>query len=71
MSNNYITVTMSELKDLSNVLFDANYPMLIRGRHGIGKSEFVYQLAAARELPVIEMRASQMTEGGRSSVQKL
>lgn len=63
MSNNYITVTMSELKDLSNVLFDANYPMLIRGRHGIGKSEFVYQLAESRELPVIEMRASQMTEG--------
>ena len=38
-------------------------PILIRGRHGIGKSEVVYQLAADMNLPVIERRASQMTEG--------
>ena len=38
-------------------------PILIRGRHGIGKSEIVYQIAQAMDLPVIERRASQMTEG--------
>ena len=38
-------------------------PVLIRGRHGIGKSELVYQIAAELGLPVVERRASQMTEG--------
>ena len=41
----------------------ARYPVLLRGRHGIGKSTVVYQLAAERGLPVVERRASQMTEG--------
>jgi hypothetical protein len=40
-----------------------NKPILIRGRHGIGKSEVVYQIAAGLDLPVVERRASQMTEG--------
>ena len=38
-------------------------PVLLRGRHGIGKSEVVYQTADSLGLPVIERRASQMTEG--------
>lgn len=38
-------------------------PVLIRGRHGVGKSQVVYQLAAGLGLPVVERRASQMTEG--------
>ena len=38
-------------------------PILLRGRHGIGKSCVVYQTAAGMNLPVIERRASQMTEG--------
>ena len=38
-------------------------PVLIRGRHGVGKSEVVYQIAAALGMPVVERRASQMTEG--------
>lgn len=38
-------------------------PVLIRGKHGIGKSEQVYQFAALVGLPVVERRASQMTEG--------
>ena len=42
---------------------DARFPVLIRGRHGIGKSQVVYQLAANAGLPVVERRASQMTEG--------
>tara|TARA_R110000824_G_scaffold8737_5_gene39700 strand:- start:11949 stop:13001 length:1053 start_codon:yes stop_codon:yes gene_type:complete len=38
-------------------------PVLIRGRHGVGKSEVVYQIAEDTGLPVVERRASQMTEG--------
>tara|TARA_R110000824_G_scaffold3750_6_gene17872 strand:- start:3898 stop:4950 length:1053 start_codon:yes stop_codon:yes gene_type:complete len=38
-------------------------PLLIRGRHGVGKSEVVYQIAKELDLPVVERRASQMTEG--------
>jgi hypothetical protein len=38
-------------------------PVLIRGKHGIGKSETVYQYANLIGKPVVERRASQMTEG--------
>ena len=38
-------------------------PILLRGRHGIGKSCVVYQTGAVMGLPVVERRASQMTEG--------
>lgn len=44
-------------------ILDCKLPVLLRGRHGIGKSQIVYQIAAKRNLPVIERRASQMTEG--------
>jgi hypothetical protein len=42
---------------------DIKKPVLIRGRHGIGKSEIVYQLAENIKMPVVERRASQFTEG--------
>jgi len=38
-------------------------PVLLRGRHGIGKSTVVYQYATHIDMPVVERRASQMTEG--------
>ena len=44
-------------------IIDARFPILTRGRHGIGKSTVVYQIAKQRGLPVVERRASQMTEG--------
>lgn len=44
-------------------ILDARFPVLMRGRHGIGKSTVVYQIAEQRGLPVVERRASQMTEG--------
>ena len=44
-------------------ILDAKFPVLMRGRHGIGKSTVVYQIAKERGLPVVERRASQMTEG--------
>lgn len=59
-----ITLTMNELSTIALAIAKARYPLLIRGRHGIGKSEFVYN-GLAKELGygVVEMRASQMTEG--------
>ncbi len=42
---------------------NARFPVLLRGRHGVGKSEVVYQIADDLALPVVERRASQMTEG--------
>jgi len=42
---------------------NVNKPVLLRGRHGIGKSQVVYQFAEGIDLPVVERRASQMTEG--------
>jgi hypothetical protein len=38
-------------------------PILVRGKHGIGKSEGVYQIAKGLGMPIVERRASQMTEG--------
>jgi hypothetical protein len=38
-------------------------PLLLRGRHGVGKSQVVYQVAETLDLPVVERRASQMSEG--------
>jgi len=38
-------------------------PVLLRGRHGIGKSQVVYQFAEILGMSVVERRASQMTEG--------
>jgi hypothetical protein len=55
-----------DFKTLLNVLphvTSANHPILLRGRHGIGKSSVVYQYAASLKMPIVERRASQMTEG--------
>lgn len=55
-----------DFRSMLNILpaiTDARYPVLIRGRHGIGKSTIVYQYAQERDMPVVERRASQMTEG--------
>ena len=44
-------------------ILKAKLPVLIRGKHGLGKSEVVYMIADTMTLPVVERRASQMTEG--------
>ena len=44
-------------------IIEARFPILTRGRHGIGKSTLVYQLAKQMDLEVVERRGSQMTEG--------
>lgn len=42
---------------------DARHPVMIRGKHGVGKSETVYAFAKKVGKRVVERRASQMTEG--------
>ena len=47
-------------------VFEAKFPVLLRGRHGIGKSTVVYQQAKA-----LGLRASQMTEGDLLGLPKI
>ena len=48
---------------LKKVGGDAKIPVMLRGRHGIGKSEVIYQFAEEMGLPVVERRVAQMSEG--------
>jgi hypothetical protein len=76
------TITFASLKAMIPTLLSGDesnlYSVLIRGRHGIGKSWIAYQTASGLSwdgtkthpikegetpLPVVEIRASQMTEG--------
>lgn len=41
----------------------ANISILVRGDHGIGKSQCVFQLGKHYDLPVLDKRLSQMSEG--------
>jgi MoxR-like ATPase len=58
-----MSVDFKTFVGLAPAVSAARLPVLLRGRHGIGKSQVVYQLAASAGLPVVERRASQMTEG--------
>ena len=58
-----MTVDFKTLLTVLPHVTTANHPVLLRGRHGIGKSSVVYQFADSVGLPVVERRASQMTEG--------
>jgi len=58
-----MAVDFTTFVSLAPYVINVRKPILVRGRHGIGKSEIVYQLAADLGLPVVERRASQMTEG--------
>lgn len=58
-----MTVNFAEFSATVPFVVNAQLPVLLRGRHGIGKSSVVYQFAAARGMAVVERRASQMTEG--------
>jgi len=61
------TITFKQFASLIPFLLEGEgddlYSVLIRGRHGVGKSQVAYQTAAGLNLPVVEQRASQMTEG--------
>ena len=58
-----MAVDFKTFVSLAPAVSAARLPVLLRGRHGIGKSQVVYQIAGDLGLPVIERRASQMTEG--------
>lgn len=49
----------------------ANLSVLIRGNHGIGKSETIHQLATHFGLKLIDRRVSQMSEGDLLGLPKL
>jgi len=58
-----IQYTFDEAEDAVVPFLESNYAVLFRGRHGIGKSQFCYQISDRLDLPVVERRASQMTDG--------
>lgn len=58
-----MAVDFKTFNSFVHMIADSRYPVMIRGRHGVGKSELVYQFAEKKGLPVVERRASQMTEG--------
>jgi len=59
------SIDFKTLSSVASIVLDARLPIILRGRHGIGKSEIVYQLEKTLKYTngVIERRASQMTEG--------
>jgi SpoVK/Ycf46/Vps4 family AAA+-type ATPase len=58
-----MAIDFKSFRECAPYVLKSAKPILLRGRHGIGKSEVVYQIAQDLELPVVERRASQMTEG--------
>ena len=58
-----MSVDFATFRKLAPFVIDVRKPVLLRGRHGVGKSQVVYQIAEDLELRVVERRASQMTEG--------
>jgi len=57
-------ISFSEFTRVAPYIIDAGYPIMLRGKHGIGKSELVYWLAEHHcKLPIVERRASQMDVG--------
>jgi len=65
------TIDYKTFLNVITPIVNARFPVLVRGRHGIGKSTIVYQLADKMGLPVVERRASQMTEGDLLGLPKL
>ena len=49
---------------LINNILNVKFPAMIRGRHGVGKSEVAYAIGRERNLPVVEIRASQLADVG-------
>jgi len=58
-----MAVDFATFSQIVNHVTAVRKPVLLRGRHGIGKSTVVYQFAENNNMEVVERRASQMTEG--------
>lgn len=56
-------ITLGSAKKYVIPYLKQKMPVLLRGQHGIGKSEVVYQIAKEFGLPVTEQRVSQLTDG--------
>ncbi len=56
-------ITFEAFLTCVNAAIAAKLPIMLRARHGVGKSTVVYQIAKNHNRPVVERRASQMTEG--------
>ncbi len=48
---------------ISTNVLPSDVSVIVRGRHGIGKSELIKQIASTIGLPVLDRRLSQLTEG--------
>lgn len=66
------SIDLQTFVSIAKPVLAEGYPVLIRGRHGIGKSESAYEIAQGLgsymgldipDLKVVELRASQMNEG--------
>jgi hypothetical protein len=66
-----MSMTFAAFLSSADFIIDCKLPVLLRARHGVGKSSVVYQIAKRRNLPVVERRASQMTEGDILGLPKL
>ena len=58
-----MAVDFATFSNIVNHVTAVRKPVLLRGRHGIGKSTVVYQFADSQGMEIVERRASQMTEG--------
>ena len=58
-----MAVDFATFSNIVHHVTNVRKPVLLRGRHGIGKSTVVYQFADSKNMEVVERRASQMTEG--------
>ena len=58
-----IKANIRTFKTLAEKILGAKLPLMLRGPHGIGKSECVYQLGVKMSLPIVERRAAQLSEG--------
>lgn len=64
-------ITFKAFSECVDFVTAVKKPVLLRARHGVGKSSCVYAYAKHKGLPVIERRASQMTEGDLLGLPKL
>ena len=56
-------ISFATLRLIAPYITKVKKPIMLRGKHGVGKSEVVYQIANNLGMRVVERRASQMTEG--------
>jgi hypothetical protein len=66
-----MSVTFRAFQQCLPLITAINKPVLLRSRHGVGKSEMVYQYAETIGKRVVSRRASQMTEGDLLGLPKI